>query len=91
MVKFDDVTLVLGMGRGRKNFEIKVKYVDDRKVEDCEGYPYRYSIRGSDYEWGKFATVEKFVCVNFCGYVFSKTELPLKADHLPIRDYWYSH
>lgn len=91
MQTFEEVTLLIGMGKGHKNREVKIQYADgNRHLQECEGYPYRYYIRGSDYDFGKFACIEEGnVIVNFCGVAFSKEPLPFKDGWLPIRDYWW--
>ena len=91
MQTFEEITLLLGMGRGHKNLEAKVQYSDsDRRVQECAGYPYQYSIRGKDTDFGAFGSIEESnVLVNFCGVAFSKEPLPFKNGWLPIRDYWW--
>jgi len=89
---FDTMKLVLGMGRGHRKIEVSGQHTDDGRITECEGFPYLYNLRGSDYDCGIPATVENggVVC-NFCGRFFTKDPLPFPEgqDWLPIRDYWW--
>ena len=48
---------------------------------------YRYSIRGSDYNPGKFATLEQKVIINYAGTILSPKKIPFPAgkDYKRIR------
>ncbi len=84
--KYQDVAIGLGHGRGRRITEHNVKYVESREDQPPAGYPFVYSLRGSDYDFGKPVTVERRVVVNFCGRIFSKEEiLKPEEDFLPIK------
>ena len=88
--KYQDVAIGMGHGRGRRITEHDVKYVDSREDQPPAGYPFAYSLRGSDYDFGKPVTVERRVVVNFCGRIFSKEEiLKPEEDFLPIKYFCY--
>lgn len=87
---FQTMVLTLRMGRGRKRLVVEGRFTDDRHVWECDGFPHRYALRGSDYDWGRPVTVEESVVVNYCGRFFTKEPLPLKNEFLGIHDYWYT-
>ena len=92
----EKLILLLGLGRGRKRLVVSVKFtpfrtLEPEEAEEIKNCPYRYSIRGSDNDFGRYATVENFVAVNYCGDIYCKQSLPLHlncGDYLPIRAYW---
>ncbi|KYC48210.1 MAG: hypothetical protein AMQ74_01620 [Candidatus Methanofastidiosum methylothiophilum] len=65
--------------RGKTIYIFPMGRVDIKRLP--EGY-HRYSVRGSDYDWGQAATIEHSVGVNYWGFVLSKEELDLnKVDY----------
>lgn len=64
-----------------------VLFTDARidKATIPEGW-YRYDIRGSDYDPGKFATLEQSVVINHAGTILSPEEIPFPEgqDYKPI-------
>lgn len=60
--------------RGKTIYIFPMSKVDIKRLP--EGY-HRYSVRGSDDDWGQAATIEKSVAVNYWGFVLCKEELDL--------------
>jgi hypothetical protein len=90
--KYQDMTLLISRGRGRKRLELKGKFADLRRIKTCSGYPFRYSIRGSDRDtWTPFS-LEHGVLVNWTGYFFTKepVDIPEPDGWLPIMDYCFA-
>jgi hypothetical protein len=90
--KYQDMTLLISRGRGRKRLELKGKFVDEYWTKTLEGYPHRYSIRGSDRDTWTPCSLEHFVFVNFTGYFFTKepVDIPEPDGWLPIMDYCFA-
>ena len=87
----EEMTLVLGRGRGRKRQEVVGKHYDGRDITECEGHPHKYFLRHGDRDWGRPVSIEsRFVMVNFCGYFFTREPIDMTTDWLPVKDYWYS-
>ena len=74
--KYHDVAIGLGHGRGRRITEHDVKYVENREDQAPAGYPFAYSLRGSDYDFGKPVTVEEKGCCQFLRTDFFKRGNP---------------
>jgi hypothetical protein len=87
---YNDATIGIGHGCGRRIIEHDVKFVDSIHERAPEGYPFAYSLRGYDRDFGRPATIERNVVVNFWGRIFSKEEiLKPEEDFLPIKYFCY--
>ena len=86
----EDVVIGVSRGMGRRPVEIGVKYCDSRDITPVEGYPFMYSVRGSDYDCGRPAAIERSVVINFCGRIFSKEKiLEPNEGYLDIKYFCY--
>lgn len=82
----DDAVIGVGHGRGRQVTEHNVKLAEFRQGKAPEGYPFAYSLRHSDRDFGKPVSVERSVVVNFFGRIFSREEiLKPEEDFLPVK------
>ena len=86
---FESMELTISRGHGRKRLVVVGKFTNDR-VSECEGFPFRYDLRGSDMDCGSPGVIqEPGAVVNYCGKFFAEQPVPLGTDGWsPIHDWW---